>query len=237
MKRVLLVAFLFGIFLVSGCTHQLHITNSDDYFSPPTPPLAKPIKLGVTSSSITDVKNSRYVSAVVDALQRSGNFERVLYPFSLTANQGQADMLVDIAINPRYDGSGQNFVINFPGWLIFAPAIWGYKYTADIDTRVGMTNLKDNTSRQIAIPTRYIFRQADMGRTWTEVSWFEVGIIALIGGIAFTDYDNDVTPEFITAVSPNYGSYVSKKIVDALASFPTSTTLQSAPTATTMSLR
>ncbi len=237
MKRVLLIACLFGIFLVSGCTHQMHITNADDYFSPPSPPLAKPIKLGVTSSSITDVKNSRYVNAVVDALQRSGNFERVLYPFSLTANQGQADMLVDIAINPKYDGSGQNFVINFPGWLIFAPAIWGYKYTADIDTRVGMTNLKDNASKQIAIPTRYIFRQADMGRTWTEVSWFEVGIIALVGGIAFTGYDEDVTPEFITAVSPNYGSYVSKKIVDALASFPTTTTLQSAPTATTMSLR
>jgi hypothetical protein len=228
MKRVLLLACLFGIFLVSGCTHQMHITNADDYFSPPSPPLAKPIKFGVTSSSITDVKNSRYVSAVVDALQRSGNFERVLYPYSLTANQGQADMLVDIAVNPKYDGSGQNFVINFPGWLIFAPAIWGYKYTADIDTRVSITNLKDNVSQQIAVPTKYIFRQADMGRTWTEVSWFEVGIIALVGGIAFTGYDNDVTPEFITAVSPNYGTYVSKKIVDAL---------QSAPTVTAMSLR
>jgi hypothetical protein len=237
MKKVLLAACLFGIFLVSGCTHQMHITNADDYFSPPRPPLAKPIKLGVTSGNSADVKNGRYVSAVVDALQRSGNFERVLYPFNLAANQGQADMLVDIAINPKYDGSGQNFVINFPGFLIFAPAIWGYKYDAEIDTRVGITNLTDNTSKQIAVPTHYIFRHADMGRTWTEVSWFEVGIIALVGGIAFTGYDNDVTPEFITAVSPNYGSYVSKKIVDALASFPTTTTLQSAPTATTMSLR
>ena len=125
-------------------------------------------------------------------------------------------MLIDIAVNPKYVGSGQNFVVNFPGLLIFAPAIWGYKYTADIDTRVNITNLKDNTSRQIAVPTRYVFRQADMGRTWTEVSWFEVGIIALVGGTVFTGYDNDVTPEFITTVSPNYGAYVSRKIIDAL---------------------
>ena len=216
MKKILGVTCLFAIFLFSGCYHAMEITNSGDYFSPPSPPLVKPVKLGVTSSSVTDPKNSRYVSAVVDALQKSGNFERVLYPYSLTANQGQADMLIDIAINPKYDGSGANFWINWPGFFIFAPAIWGYKYSAEIDTRVSITNLKDNTSRQIAVPTRYIFRHADMSRTWTEVSWFEVSIIALVGGAVFTGYDNDVTPEFITTVSPNYGAYVSRKIIDAL---------------------
>jgi hypothetical protein len=153
MKRVLLLACLFAFFIVSGCSHQMHITNTEDYFSPPSPPLAKPIKLGVTSSSITDFKTGRYVNAVVDALQRSGNFERVLYPFSQTVNQGQADMLVDIAVKPKYDGSGANFFINFPGFLIFAPAIWGYKYTAEIETGVSITDLKNNASKQFAIPT------------------------------------------------------------------------------------
>ncbi len=216
MKKTLFAFFLFGIFLLSGCNHNMHITNSEDYFCPPSPPLAKPIKIGVTSSSVTDPKNSRYVAAAVDALQRSGNFERIVYPFSQTVNQGLADMLIDITVNPRYDGSGSNFFVNWPGFLIFAPAIWGYKYHAEIETRVSITNLKDNTSKQLAIPTHYIFRHADMGRTWTEVSWFEVSIIALVGGIVFTGYDADVTDEFITKVSPNYGAFVSKKIVEAL---------------------
>jgi len=216
MKKILLVACLFGIFLLSGCNHNMHITNAEDYFAPPSSPLAKPIKLGLTSSCSTDPKNSRYVSAAVDGLQRSGNFERVLYPYSLTANQGQADMIVDITVNPRYKGSGTNFFINFPGWLIFAPAIWGYEYHAEIETLVNITNLKDNSAKQVAIPTHYVFRQADMGRTWTEVSWFEVGVIALIGGVVFTGYDEDVTDEFITKVSSGYGAYVSKKIIDAL---------------------
>lgn len=224
MKRVLLLACLFAFFVVSGCSHQMHITNTEDYFSPPSPPLAKPIKLGITSSSVTDPKTGRYVNAVVDALQRSGNFERVLYPFSQTVNQGQADMLVDIAVKPKYDGSGANFFINFPGFLIFAPAIWGYKYNAEIETQINVTDLKTNASKQFTIPTKYIFRHADTGRTWTEVSWLEVGVIALIGGVVFTGYDEDTTPEFITVVSPNYGAYVSRKIVDALGSIPTTTT-------------
>ena len=216
MKKMILITSLVAVLVSLGCTHALQITNADDYFSPPAPPLQKPLKLGVISSSVTDVRNSRYVNAVVDALQRSGNFERVLYPYSLAVNQGQADLLIDIAVNPKYDGSGQNFVINWPGFLIFAPAIWGYKYNADIDTRVSLTNLKDNSTKQVAVPMHYVFRHAAMNRTWTEVSWLEVSVIALVGGVTFTGYDESVTPEFISAVSPNYGSYVSRKIVDAI---------------------
>ncbi len=230
MKKILLPVCLFAICISLGCSHALQITNANDYFAPPSPPLQKPVKLGVTSGSAADSTNSRYVNAVVDALQRSGNFERVLYPYSPTVNQGQVDLLVDIAVNPKYDGSGENFFINWPGFLIFAPAVWGYKYNADIDTRVGITNLKDNTSKQIALPVHYVFRHADMGRTWTEVSWFEVSIIALVGGVAFTGYDNDVTPQFISAVAPNYGSYVSRKIIEALPVEPVpQTPVQQAP--------
>ncbi len=50
----------------------------------------------------------------------------------------------------------------------------------------------------------------------TEISWFEVGAIALIGGVYATQYDTDATDEFITKVSPNYGAYVANKIVAAL---------------------
>ncbi len=60
----------------------------------------------------------------------------------------------------------------------------------------------------------YHFRHAAINRTWTDASWFEVGIIALIGGAAFTSYDTGVTNEFIQKVSPSYGPYVAKKIVE-----------------------
>ena len=215
MRNLSLVICLTALVLFAGCYHPMEITNADQYFTPPSPPFAKPLKLGVTSSNVSDPVNSRYIDAVVDALQKSASFERVIYPFNQATHQGQADKVVDIAVNAKYDGSGQNFWINWPGFLIFAPAIWGYKYEAEINTQVSITDMATNASKQIAIPTQYIFRHADMGRTWTEVSWFEVSIIALIGGIVFTGYDADVTPEFIKSVSPGYGAYVSNKIVTA----------------------
>lgn len=216
MKKSLLFSMLLMILLATGCSHALQITNTGDYFSPPSPPFKQPRKLGITSSSDTHMQNSRYVAAIVDALQRTGNFERVVHPFNQSLHGDQTDVVLDIAVNPRYSGRGSNFFVNFPGFLIWAPAIWGYGYIAEIETRVNITNPKDGRSQQIMIPTKYYFRQAEFDRTWTEISWLEIGVIALIGGIVFTQYDADVTDEFITKVSSSYGPYVASKIVAGL---------------------
>jgi hypothetical protein len=105
----------------------------------------------------------------------------VLSPFSQAVSQGQVDVLVDIAVNPTYDGCEQNFIINWPGFIICAPAIWGYEYTAEIGTMVSITNLKDSTSKQVAIPTHYIFRHADMERTWMDAGgWLFYSMPAFI---------------------------------------------------------
>ncbi len=214
MKRTVLLFVIFAGLLFAGCSHSMHITNTNDYFAPPVAASPQAIKLGVTSSSIGDPQNSRYISAVVDALQRNSSIELVIYPYNQATHKGKVDAVVDISVNPRYSGSGSNFFVNFPGFLIFAPAIWGYGYNADIDTQAMVTSQKDGQSRQIAIPMSYHFRQAGMNRTWTEVSWFEVGVIALVGGVVFTGYDTNVTGEFIQNVSPSYGPYVAKKIVE-----------------------
>jgi hypothetical protein len=200
--------------VLGGCTHKMEITNVDNYFSPPSTVSKKPLKIGVTSSSMGHPQDSKYVSAVVDALQKNNSIERVIYPYNQATHQDMVDAVVDISIRTRYDGKGSNFWVNWPGFLIFAPAVWGYGYTADIETQANIASVKDGKSQQITIPTNYEFRQADMGRTWTEVGWLEVGIIPLIGGMVFTGYDNDITGEFIKEVAPSYGPYVSKKIVE-----------------------
>jgi hypothetical protein len=123
---------------------------------------------------------------------------------------------VDITINPHYSGDGSNFFVSWPGFLIWAPAIWGYGYNAEIETAVNITRLKDG-SQQIAVPTKYTFREAEMDRTWAaEMGWFLWSATALINGIFVTQYDTDVTDEFITKVSSSYGPYVAKKIEAAL---------------------
>jgi hypothetical protein len=214
-KSVTLSMALFVTVLI-GCSSPLHITNEDQYFSPPTPPLKEPMKLGITSTSDAHIQNSKYVSAIVDALQRSGNFEKVIHPFNESIHRDQVDAIVDITINPHYSGDGSNFFVSWPGFLIWAPAIWGYGYNAEIETAVNITRLKDG-SQQIAVPTKYTFREAEMDRTWAaEMGWFLWSATALINGIFVTQYDTDVTDEFITKVSSSYGPYVAKKIEAAL---------------------
>lgn len=201
-----------SLFLAVGCSHPLRITNADQYFTPPSaPPIKETIKIGVTSSNVADMQIGRYVNAIVEALQRNSMVEKVVYPYSQAIHQ--VDVVVDVALIPHYTGSSNNFFVNWPGFFIFAPAIWGYGYNANIDTKANITLLKDNRSQQIDIPTQWKFRQAEMDRTWTEIGWLEVGLIPFIGGFVVMDYDLDVTDEFITKVSPNYASYVAGKIM------------------------
>lgn len=200
----------------SGCSHNMRITNLDDNFTTPSAVPKQTVRVGVTSSSMSHPQTSKYVNAIVEALQRNSGVERVIYPYSHSNNKGQADAVVDISVNTRYDGKGSNFFVNWPGFLIFAPAIWGYGYTADIETQAFIDNLKTGSSQQLSMPLRYEFRQAEFDRTWTGIGWFEVGIIPLIGGLAFTGYDDDVTPEFIRTVTPSYGSFVAQKTANAI---------------------
>lgn len=214
MKKLVLIMAIVGSLFFTGCSHNMRITNLDDYFAPPSPPLKAPIKIGVTSSNSTDPQTSKYVNSIVDALQRTGSFERVIYPYSQSVHE--VDVVIDIAVQPSYTGQGSNFWVNWPGFLIWAPAIWGYGYNAEIETKANITNLKGSGSQQITVPVKYKFRQAEIDRTWTEIGWLEVSLIPFIGGFVVMDYDPDVTDEFIAKVSPNYGPYIVKKILDVL---------------------
>ncbi len=203
------------LFMATGCTHSLRITNLESYYTiPSAPSVKKTFKIGVTSSNVADMETSKYINAITEALQRDSSVERVIYPYKQTVHQ--VDIVVDITAIPHYSGSNSNFFVNWPGFIIFAPAIWGYGYNAEIDTKVNVTRLEDNYTQQIDIPTKWKFRQAEMDRTWTEIGWLEWGIIPFIGGFVFTGYDSDVTDEFIRRVSPTYGPYVAGKIMAAI---------------------
>lgn len=211
MRRILMIAIL--AIAASGCSHAMRITNLDQYKPPRSPPLDPQRTIGVTAGNATDATTREYVDAIASGLSRDGSFTRVIYPYD---GRGGADFVVDIRVEPRYSGEPTNFFVNWPGFLIFAPAIWGYGYQAQIDTSVSL-RASDGATGELAIPTVFKFRQAEADRTWTELGWFEVGIIPLIGGLVFTQYDTDVTPEFVSKVAPTYGSYVAQRIRESIA--------------------
>jgi len=213
MTRSLLLAVMVGAVAMTGCSHAMRITNLEQYRSTPTPPLEPQKSLGVVASGPHDPLTAQYVRAIANALREDGSFERVLYPYG---GQPAVDAVVEVKIAPRYSGKPSNFFVNWPGFLIFAPAIWGYGYEAAIDTSV-VIRTSDGATGRLAIPTVFQFRQAELDRTWTEIGWLEVGIIPLLGGMAFTQYDTDLTPEFVAKVGPHYGEYVAQKVKEAVA--------------------
>jgi len=138
----------------------------------------------------------------------------VIYPYS-QAVEDQVNGLIDITVNPRYSGRVSNFFVNWPGFLIWAPALFGYDYNADIETNILITRLSDMHNDRINIPASFKFRQAALDRTWTEIGWLEVSLIPFIGGFVMTQYDPDVTDTFIKEVSPIFGEYVSRTVIEA----------------------
>ncbi len=208
------VAAALSLCLGLGCTHTLTIKKYPGMPSVDAAP-PRPLVIGLVNQGGAPY-SEQYVEAIARGLQLQASVERVVYPY---ARGSSVDVIANVDVNPEYKGAGTNFFVNFPGWLVFAPAWNGYKYQANPRTRVELTTPDGSSIGEISWEHNYVFHQADMGRTWTEVSWFEVGIIALIGGIVFVQYDPDQTPHFIEEVSNSYGRQVALEISRGLANY------------------
>jgi len=105
-------------------------------------------------------------------------------------------------------------LVNNPGFLIFTPAWHGYIY--EVKYTVNCTLTKSGTGEtidQFRIPIALNVRHAAINRTWTELSWLEVSVIAFVGGLAFIAYDESVTPLVSEKVDIPLGKYIAQEIV------------------------
>jgi hypothetical protein len=195
--------------LLGGCTHQLTIDNLDMYRSFGGSNLDKPLRIGIATDA-AEPEHRKLLDGVAGALR--GYSATVTMPY--VPNAKEVDVVASVTIKAEHNGSSSNFWINFPGFLIFAPAWHGYDYEVKyaIDCALSKPGSKDAVA-QFQLPIALDIRHAAMNRTWTEVSWFEVGIIALIGGVVFMDYDASVTPLVSEKVESPLGKYIADEIV------------------------
>ena len=209
---VLLAAFLL---LLTGCAHELEVLNLDDYHASGRIDLPSTATIGVLEGDI-DPSAAVLVDGVAAGLARSG--AQVQSPYRPSPDK-PADFVARIGIKGSYDGSGTNFWLNFPGFLIWAPAWNGYVYKANLAVHVDLYKGSDTKTvvDTLDFPVNLDLRHAEMDRTWMEVSWFEVGIIALVTGFIYTKYDTDVTPVLMRAIERPIGDYIAQKI---LAKYP-----------------
>ncbi len=185
--------------LAMGCAHRLEVKNIGLY--KPTFINSQQTGAKVGLSAVTSSpEEDRLVVGVAQALKRDGF--KVDYPFFPNdENRASMDHIVKMNTSSKYDGSGWNFLINWPGFLIWTPAWHGYDYNARYDFDVDITNTKNaETLPRLSIPVDLDIRHAAMNRTWTELSYLEWSAVAFIGGIVFTRYDNSVTPLLLDAV-------------------------------------
>jgi len=202
---------------LTGCTHQLRVKNIGAYQSHSMAPLEPQ---GVTVGIISGT-NDPYMKALVKNVgQALGTYNAdVVLPY-IPQSGSTVDIETRIGIIPTYQGSGWNFLINFPGFILFVPAWNGYIYNVHYQVDVMMA---DGRSKQridsFQVPIHLDVRHAEMDRTWTEISWFEIGIIAFVGGLYFTQYDPDVTPLLTEHVGNTLGDYIAQEIVNRVNSY------------------
>ncbi|HEY3490519.1 MAG TPA: hypothetical protein VGK27_10430 [Candidatus Deferrimicrobiaceae bacterium] len=198
------------LLFATGCSHTLEIKNLASYQATCANSFGKRLSVGVVPKA-PDLETTKLVKAVGAELSKYG--AEVLLPYEY--NSKPVDIIASIAVTPHYEGSGWNFLINFPGFLIFTPAWHGYIYDVTFDVNVDLLKASDKTPiGNFKIPFKLDVRHAAMNRTWTEISWFEVGVIALVSGIVFTSYDDGVTQPTVDRSSVTIGDYIAQEIIN-----------------------
>jgi hypothetical protein len=196
--------------LVGGCVHPLVIKNMSNYQTFGITTFEKPLKIGIVTDT-TEPEQKSLLNGVANAL---GNYSaQVVMPYAPNS-QKPIDVIAHIDIETAHEGSGWNFLINFPGFLIFTPAWNGYVY--EVRYMINCTLVKEANNKvidQFKIPIMLDIRHASYDRTWTEISWFEVGAIAFVGGLVFITYDNNVTPLVMEKTESPLGKYIAQEIV------------------------
>lgn len=201
--------------LLGACTHELAVQNLDSYSAPTRlEGIDQPINVAVLPFTGTP-DETYYFNALLDRIHQSPSVKEVRTDYVAGKVGGfRPDVILSIKPQVTYRSSGWNFLINWPGFLIFTPAWNGYVYHADILTLVAIHDGSGNLLSEDSIPISYDIRQAEMDRTiWTGLTWLEVSALALVGGIynAFV-FDDDILPQLQVHVKDNYSTYVGNAV-------------------------
>lgn len=199
---------------ICGCSHPVEIKNLRDYRSTELNPLADQVAVGIVPSP-GDKQSEQLIRSIAVGLKKHTNM--VVMPY-VPATTRSTDVVAHISVQPDYRGSWANFFINFPGFLVWAPAWNGYVYKIDYTIDIVLSRESDNEKIDSwTMPINLNIRQSDISRTWAaEISWFEVGVFALVSGAIYTGYDEDVTPLVLDKIDTPIGDFVAQEIVNRL---------------------
>lgn len=208
MKKIL--AILLVVSMSLGCTYALRVTNEGD-FEPDTTTLKRQVKLGVLNS------DDDLLGSVVNKLQMDPNIAEVKLLNEKTSNV-EVDYKEKLERKARYRASGQNFIITFPGFILFAHAWAGYKYYVDIATISSLLDKEGKILKKATFNTPYEIRYTSFARGAISslCGWIlpPYGGLDIIAGAFFAGtFDHRGTDEFYDKIKDSYSNYIAGKIV------------------------
>jgi len=200
--------------LVTSCTHAMHVKNLDQYSKTASAPRKLIIAIEDRSANPDE---HEYFAFVQEALATHPDVRQVALTRWNEPAEVTPDVIVKVHPEPHYDGSGWNYLITFPGFLVFTHAWNGFVYHADIVTGIEVSLPESQAHSTQDVRTTYDMRHCDFARgALTSSAWYTPGWggLNLIFGFFMIKYDTDATPEFHKEVRSAYGQYIANSIVE-----------------------
>jgi len=206
-----MIVGLGAMLILSGCSHPLTVKNIRAYQVQMPMPLEQRLSIGIIPQA-----GDRDSDLILKRIPAALHSMDVTMPYQ-RGSSCKVDVIAQVSIQPEYKGSGWNFLINWPGFLIFTPAWNGYVYKVNYKVDVNLIKADGNQPiSSFSNPIELNIRHAAMNRTWTEISWLEVSVIAFVGGIVFTGFDDQVSTLTAEKVKDDLAEYIAAKIIGTL---------------------
>lgn len=206
---------------LAACGHALEVVNLHSYETLDT--VGPPKRVAILTTDLGGDLAAYYRHAAEAIVAHpSVSAARTNWVTGDTDPTFTPDLVVSITPTACYSGSGWNYLVTFPGFVIFAHAWNGFYYYADISTTVDIySKAGGDVLRSLSIPTPFDIRHCDKGRGfWVISGWWMpgMGATSLLDGFYNISYDTDVSSELPGVAGPVYGRYVAEKVMaDALA--------------------
>jgi hypothetical protein len=211
-KSVLIGSFLFFV----GCAHNLELCNIHHYTSGIASDYSKRgLRVFVVSSTF-DVSSQTFCRNIGMQLAHQGG-----YAVTSTADQSgsKADVDVRVSVTTEATGDPSNFLVSWPGFVVFAHAWLGYGYHVKYKVNCVVSN--SDTGEKIAEftePLNLELRHSEFDRTWAAgCGWlFLYTATAFVNGFYVMSYDDDITPQLYTAAYPALAGRVAQRLVKVI---------------------
>lgn len=215
--RILVLILAGGTMLpLLGCTHAMTVENLNQYVLPPTEAPQKNVAVLPYSG---DGDGRIFSDHMVGALVTHPAVAELRENWRWDAHDlgFEPDVVVSIEPRARYRGSGWNFPITWPGFLLFTHAWHGYIFSADVHADI---QIHDPETREVVgrsqLEMTYSMRYCDAHRgVWASSGlwnpWFTA--TSFIAGLVFIRYDEDATQPFHNTIRKPFGDYVAEQVM------------------------